>query len=207
MQKDISKPETKKRILKLLDSGEKTRADIHENVPGKQRHIDTCLSELKKDGEAEAKKGVYSIPKSVPTDAKDAPAGAENLREASDNIETINRLLNVYDVLLDDIVATLSSELETKTTIEEKIDLIKSLRWVAATIDQLMKRWYLVHRGYDTNTRQAVEDAKEKTATRAQQEIENAPPEKQLNVIREYDESMREILENMPHAVKKENTV
>ena len=207
MQKLTLKPQTKKRILEFLGSGEKTRADIHKNVPGKQRHIDTCLSELKRDGEAEAEKGVYSIPKSVPTDAKDAPAEAENSREASDNIETINKMLNVYDLLLDDIVDTLSSELAEKETIESKIDLIKSLRWVAATIDQLMKRWYLVHRGYDNNTRQAVEDAKQKTVDREKQKIENAPPEAQLKVVREYGEGMREILENMPHAVQQKTSV
>lgn len=207
MLKRTVKPEIKSAILEYLEDGKKTTAEIKKAVSGTGRTIDTCLSELTKAGKiVRKKKGLYALPE-APAAVQDTPAGAENLREASDNIETINRLLNVYDVLLDDIVVTLSSELETKTTIEEKIDLIKSLRWVAATIDQLMKRWYLVHRGYDTNTRQAVEDAKEKTATRAQQEIENAPPEKQLKVIREYDESMREILENMPHAVKKENTV
>ena len=94
------------------------------------------------------------------------------MRGEVENTETINKMLNVYDVLLDDIVATLPSELATKSTIEKKIDLIKSLRWVAATIDQLMKRWYLVHRGYDSNTKQAHEDAKQKTSQREQQEFE-----------------------------------
>ena len=137
----------------------------------------------------------------------DVPAEVENPREESKNIETINKLLKSYDIVLDNIAETLESELSAKATIEEKINLIKSLRWLGATVDQLMKRWYLVHRGYDSNTKQAHEDAKQKTADRETQELENAPPEAQLKVVREYDESMREILENMPHTVQKKTKV
>ena len=107
-------------------------------------------------------------------------------------------MLNAYDVVLDDITMALGSELAARASIEEKVDVIKSLRWVAATIDQMMKRWYLVHRGYDNNTRQAQEDAKKKTAERERTEMENAPPEDQVIVVREYDETMREVLAKLP---------
>ena len=194
-------------IKKCLVGGMKRNHEIYKAVGGSVSSIKKRLSVLTNRGEIErVGTGKYALPE-APAAVQDTPAGAENSREASDNIETINKMLNVYDLLLDDIVATLTSELSTKTTIEEKIDLIKSLRWVAATIDQLMKRWYLVHRGYDNNTRQAVEDAKQKTVDREKQKIENAPPETQLKVVREYGEGMREILENMPHAVQQKTTV
>lgn len=194
-------------IKKCLVGGMKRNHEIYEAVEGPVSSIKKRLSVLADRGEIKREgKGKYTLPE-APAAVQDAPAGAENSREASDNIETINKMLNVYDLLLDDIVATVSSELATKTTIEEKIDLIKSLRWVAATIDQLMKRWYLVHRGYDTNTRQAVEDAKQKTVEREQHDLENAPPEKQLKVVREYDESMREILAKMPKPVQEKTMV
>ena len=70
-----------------------------------------------------------------------------------------------------------------------------------------MKRWYLVHRGYDSNTKQAHEDAKQKTTDRETQELKNAPAEAQLKVVREYDESMREVLAKMPKPVQEKNTV
>ena len=75
-------------------------------------------------------------------------------------------MLTIYDRVFDNIALTIEDELALKATIEEKINLIKSLRWLGATVDQLMKRWYLVHRGYDSNTRQAQEDAKKKTTER-----------------------------------------
>lgn len=209
-------PTIREIILECLSDGQTKpttdiQAYVHQRLVCKASSVSKVISQLKSGGEIKKKgRGNYSLPNAsptVPVAVQDAPAGAENSREASDNIETINKMLNVYDLLLDDIVATLSSELAEKETIEKKIDLIKSLRWVAATIDQLMKRWYLVHRGYDTNTRQAVEDAKQKTVDREKQETENAPPEKQLKVVREYDESMREILAKMPKPVQEETTV
>ena len=110
--------------------------------------------------------------------------------------------------VLDNVAETIEIGIDCESDYSgENRDLIKSLRWLGATVDQLMKRWYLVHRGYDANTRQAQEDAKKKTANREKQELENAPAEAQLKVVREYDESMREILENMPHTVQKKTKV
>ena len=61
--------------------------------------------------------------------------------------------------------------------------------------------------GYDSNTKQAHEDAKQKTADRETQELENAPPQSQLKVVREYGEGMREILAKMPQAEQKKTKV
>ena len=207
MSKLTVKPEIKADILKYLEDGEKTTAEIKKASPGKSRTIDTCLSELKKEDKISSRKqGIYALPESA-VGVPDTPAAVENSRGEAENAETINKMLNAYDTVLDDITKTLASELAAKASIEEKVELIKSLRWVAATIDQLMKRWYLVHRGYDSNTRQAVEDAKQKTENREQQALEGLPPEEQLELVGDYDIAMRELLESLPEPTKEEITV
>lgn len=190
-------------ILELLKEGQKHVSDIREAFPNQAASVSNCMTSLRRAGETIlVERGIYRLPT-----ARDGQAVVDNSRGEAENTQTINKMLNVYDLLLDDIVVTLASELATKTTIEAKIDLLTSLRWVAATIDQLMKRWYLVHRGYDTNTKQAHEDAKHKAAEREKQALEDAPPEAQVEVVMEYDESMREILAKMPKLVQEETPV
>lgn len=204
----MSTPSLPKRIKSFLLGGPKHLSEIHEGVKGKRKSIDQAVRRMASAGDIlENSPKVFCLPDAgnVSSVVPDASTEVENLRGEAENTETINKLLNLYDKLLDTVAVSIEDE-DWKGVVE-KIEAIKSLRWLGATVDQLMKRWYLVHRGYDTNTRQAVEDAKHKTADREQQEIENAPPEKQLKVIREYNESMREILENVPHTAKKENTV
>lgn len=210
----MSKKETcKDRILEALASGEKKRVQIIKEIGDKTSTVKKALSEMKRDGEVDGNQGWYRLPSTpeVPLETKKTPKGAppaaDNSRGEAENIETINKMLDAYDLVLNDIVSSLRGELATKASIEEKIDLIKSLRWVAATIDQLMKRWYLVHRGYDNNTRQAQEDAKKKTADREKQALENAPPEDQVIVVAEYDETMRSVLANIPGKDLKERAV
>ena len=213
--KKVSKKETcKDRILEVLADGEKKRVEIIKATGDKASTVKRALSGLVTAGELKRLgDGWYALPSvaEVPIDpeknAERAPVPAETSRGETENQETINKMLDAYDLVLDDIVSSLRGELETKASIEEKIDLIKSLRWVAATIDQLMKRWYLVHRGYDTNTRQAVEDAKHKTVEREKQDLENAPPEDQVTIVREYDETMREVLAKLPGKDLKKRTI
>ena len=204
MSKTRSNPTLSDNVKTYLSDGEtRTIDEIFDAVKGKKKSIDTAVRRLEKKGEiTRVDQGIYRL-----KEVQDAPAAVENSRGESENIETINKMLNAYDTVLDDITKTLTSELAAKASIEEKIDLIKSLRWVAATIDQLMKRWYLVHRGYDTNTRQAVEDAKQKTVDREKQDVENAPPKDQIDVVMEYDESMRDILAKMPKPLQEETKV
>ena len=44
------------------------------------------------------------------------------------------------------------------------MDVIKSLQWLAGVIDQLMHRWYIVHRGYDANPHQASADVERRVS-------------------------------------------
>ena len=210
MSKSQSKQKLGDRILACLEEGEKDISEIQEAVGASKNSVSVCLTRLVKSGKVvRVRSGVYRL--ASPADTTVEPANTtvavENSRSETENIETINKLLKSYDIVLDNIAETLESELAAKATIEEKINLIKSLRWLGATVDQLMKRWYLVHRGYDNNTKQAHEDAKQKTADRETQELENAPPQSQLKVVREYGEGMRDILAKMPQAEQKKTKV
>ena len=204
MSKSQSKLTIAESILEFLPDDEETEiSEIYKAVSGKKSSIDTNLSRLRKSGKIRRiRKGVYCKNK-VP----DAPVVVENPREESENIETINKMLTIYDKVFDNIALTIEDELTEKATIAEKIDLIKSLRWLGATVDQLMKRWYLVHRGYDSNTRQAQEDAKKKTVDREKQSLETSPPEDQVVVVAEYHTSVREIWDTLPEPEKKRHTV
>ena len=204
MSKSQSKLTIAESILEFLPDDEETEiSEIYKAVSGKKSSIDTNLSRLRKSGKIRRiRKGVYCKNK-VP----DAPVVVENPREESENIETINKMLTIYDKVFDNIALTIEDELTEKATIAEKIDLIKSLRWLGATVDQLMKRWYLVHRGYDSNARQAQEDAKKKTVDREKQSLETSPPEDQVVVVAEYHTSVREIWDTLPEPEKKRHTV
>ena len=194
-------------IMECLSDGEKRNHEIYEAVEGSVSSIKKRLRVLEKHGEiTNPDRGKYALPE-PPVEVPDAPVAVKNPREESENIETINKMLTIYDKVFDNIALTIEDELREKATIEEKIDLIKSLRWLGATVDQLMKRWYLVHRGYDANTRQAQEDAKKKTVDREKQALENTPPEERVVVVREYNESMRDILENLPEPIQKKHKV
>ena len=207
MSKRTVKPETKADILKYLEGGEKTTAEIKNTVSGGDRTIDTCLSELKEAGKIVSRKqGLYALPASA-GGVPETPAAVKNSRGEAENTETINKMLNLFDECFDDLKVKIKSDLLSAATVEETINLIKSLRWLGATVDQLMKRWYLVHRGYDNNTRQAVEDAKQKTENREQQALERLPPAEQLEVVGDYDVEMHKLLASLPEAVEKEVTV
>ena len=192
MSKSPSTPKLEDRILEVLKEGETQLSEIKAAIPDQVTSVGNCLTRLKTQGKViRVDQGLYRLPK-----PSDAPARVKISREEPENIETINKLLRLYDTLLDTVAVSI--EEEDWKGIVEKIETIKSLRWLGATVDQLMKRWYLVHRGYDSNTKQAHEDAKKKTAEREKTEMENAPPEEQIVVVREYDETMRDVLAKLP---------
>ena len=189
-------------ILELLKEGQKHVSEIKEAFPEKASSVSNCMTGLRREGKVVlVDRGIYRLP------TAQERAAVKNLRGETENTETINKMLNLYDRVLDNIAATFEKELAEKAMIEEKINLIKSLRWLGATVDQLMKRWYLVHRGYDSNTKQAHEDAKQKAEIRQKTEMENVPPEKQIVVVQEYGESMREVLAKLPGKDIKSRTV
>lgn len=193
-------------ILESLESDPQTTEYLAELLSYSTRTVNKKLNALiAVEKVKKVKNGLYALCE-VPEPPPE-PAVLTHVREDIDNQETINRMLNLYDTVLDDIALTLPSELALEKTIEEKIDLIKSLRWVGATIDQLMKRWYLVHRGYDTNTRQAQEDAKLKTVEREKADQKNAPPEDRVVEVGHFHPDMQELWDILPEPEKQKRTV
>ena len=205
MPKSQSEPKLEDQILDVLSEGEKKSAEIKKAISGNASSIDTRLSRMKKSGKVvRVDKGIYRLPETQ-DETQDETAEAENSRGETENTETINKMLNLYDKLLDAVAGSI--EKEDWNGIVDKIEAIKSLRWLGATVDQLMKRWYLVHRGYDSNTRQAQEDAKQKTAEREKVDQENAPPEDQVVEVGHFHPDMQELWDVLPNAEKKKRTV
>ena len=190
-------------VLSFLRDGKKTVAEIRKAVPGKADSINSTLSRMVKRGDIERlDTGIYCLKTELP----DRPL-TENSRGELENAETINKMLNLYDTVLDNVGLTIEKELASTATIAQKIDLIKSLRWLGATVDQLMKRWYLVHRGYDSNTRQAQEDAKAKARKVEAAEREQAPYEERIIEVGHYHPDVEAIWNDLPEPEKEKRTV
>ena len=180
---DLKIEAEKAEIVDFLWDGAKKTAEIIEGVSRPEKVVRRLLGLLEDEGIiVKVKSGLYRL------SAKFAPWTEQK------NEKIIDSLMKLYEKVLEQHFQA------------EDISLndFKSLILMA---DRLMKRWYLVHRGYDTNTRQAAEDAKKKTVEREKQETENAPPEDQVVVIREYDETMREVLAKLPGKELKERAV
>lgn len=193
-------------IKDFLKDGVKSKAEMSAALSIHPGTLSVTLSKLVKRGEIKSAGTARYVLIGEPAEANiltntenltDKTAGCVNERSESDNIETINKILNLYDILLENLHVGFEMESGQRATIPQKIDLIKSLRWLSATVDQLMKRWYLVHRGYDNNARQAQEDAKAKTVEREKQAVSELPAEERIKVIRSYDETMRDLTEGI----------
>ena len=82
---------------------------------------------------------------------------------------------NLNEKIIDTLMKLCKKSLEQH--LEKEHVSLGDLKDLILIVDRLMKWWYLIHRGYDTNTRQAVEDAKQKTSEREEQALKHLPPE------------------------------
>ena len=185
----------KTRIKVFLADGKiRKTSEIIKGVGVKPPHIYKLLNELCDDGDIiKTKRGHY----------RSSNANTPLKRIKVDNEVTINKALFLFDKVLDDAAETIEGELYTKATMADKVDLIKSLRWLGATLDQLVKRWNLEHHGYDTNTRQAQEDAKAKTEERQKEALKDAPLEDTIQIVGMYDPEAKALIESIPSSLEK----
>ena len=184
-------------ILGLLSEGDRWADEIVAGVSAQPASIRVCLGQLVKKGViVRVKRGIYRK-----KEVLEVPGATENLRKTSDNVETINQLLNLYDKVLDNIVLML--ETEDWTAVGERMDLIKSLQWLAGVIDQLMHRWYIVHRGYDANPHQACADVERKVS--AANSAGEQPEESEYEIIpwESEKETLAEAIARKPEKEKK----
>ena len=194
----------KSRSLDYLNNnpGEHKTAEIAEAIGASVGRTSSALSELTKDGAIrKIKKGIYS---GNNTGASAQTSPNDDLNEISDalrspdaNKNTIDKLMNLYDKHVERYTQWFDKSVDDDTDFEE-CQFIENFKGLTAIGDKLMKRWSLEHVGYDTNTRQAQEDAKAKTEERQKAALEDAPLEEQVNVIGSFDLDTKQLIDNFP---------
>ena len=204
-QKQMKKPTIRMRILDFFDnnSGEYKTSEIAAAISASLSNTSKGLKALAGTGNIQQiKNGTYAA-----NDANTHTPASPNqhlnrianaLRSIDANKKTIDRLLNIYDSVLDNYEAWVGENVGTGTDFEQQLLFIENFKWLTAIGDKLMKRWALEHVGYDTNTRQAQEDAKAKTAEREKAALEDAPLEEQVNVIGSFDLDTKQLIDALP---------
>ncbi|MDE0482844.1 MAG: hypothetical protein OXI67_09720 [Candidatus Poribacteria bacterium] len=127
-------------------------------------------------------------------------------RTEEENKQTINRLLNLYDLMLleysklienvgqDDTAENdKDKDKKDKKDKHEKSDILTEFKAFATLADTLMKRWNIAHRGYDTNASIAAADAKA-----AQQASESIPDKARKGETVDLHPDMESAVENLP---------
>ena len=184
-------------ILELLDSGEKQSKEIFEAVTVSEPTARKYLNLLMEAGKVvRIHQGLYDLHEDY------RPlTPLENRKYVKDLIHFQRDLLIIYRRDLNVLLT------QPDPDPEEKQRLLECIKALALSIDRLLKRWNLLTQGYDNNTRQAVEDAKKKTAHREKQELENAPLEDQMTEVGHFHSSLKELWDNLPEPEKKSKTV
>ena len=189
-------------ILNLIkERGEIHSKDIIASMP--DINVNTLkkrISKLKRDGKiAMPRRSVYTLTSASTLSLNADRKQIENeLRAADANKDTIDRLLNIYDTYLDNYEDWVKNNIGPHIDFEKQLLCIENFKWLTGIGDKLMKRWSLEHVGYDTNTRQAQEDAKAKTAEREKAALEDAPLEEQVNVLGSFDLDTKQLIDNLP---------
>lgn len=188
----------------LAENGKMRTKDIIATMPDEARKIKTALSDMTKDGRIESpKRGTYVLPsESTSTQTqlyKARKKFSSDARSAEDNEQTINTLMNTYDEVLAIFqVWVLQNIASDKIDFEKQLLFIENFKWLTMIADKLMKRWALVHVGYDTNSRQAQEDAKAKTEAKQKEALKDAPVEDQVTVLGSFDLETKQLIDNFP---------
>jgi hypothetical protein len=190
-------------IIDLLSkNGEMHTNEIIVALPDhKERNVKSRLSKLKSEGTIDMpRRSVWCL---TPTSTQTPPNQqlneiSEALRSADANKVTIDKLMNLYDSVLDNYTTWVADNVGSHTDFEKQLLFIENFKWLTAIGDKLMKRWSLEHVGYDTNTRQAQEDAKAKTQEREKAALEDAPLEEQVNVIGSFDLDTKQLIDALP---------
>ena len=188
----------------LEDAGEMHVDDIFASKPDvKKSTRDYHVKQLTDRGEIErVKNGIYRKPAAIDPETHLREARkkfSSDERSSENNEKTINTLLNTYDEVLAIFqVWVLQNIASEEIDFEQQLLFIENFKWLTMIGDKLMKRWALVHVGYDTNSRQAQEDAKAKTAEKEKQALEDAPPEGTVQVLGNFNLDTMQLIDNFP---------
>lgn len=210
----MKKPSIRTRILEYLNnhSGEHKTCDIAAAIGASLSSTSTELSKLAKAEQIKKiQGGTYTrIDKetSAETHTDDTLERIANVLRAADaNKETIDRLLNIYDIYLHNYESWVKNNIGPNIDFEKQLLCIENFKWLTGIGDKLMKRWSLEHVGYDTNARQAQEDAKAKTAEREKAALEDAPLEETVQIVGHYHTDLKELWDAMPPSEKEKRKV
>ena len=133
---------------------------------------------------------------------------SSDARSAEDNEQTINKLLNTYDEVLALFQTwVLTHIVSQEIDFAQQLLFIENFKWLTAIGDKLMKRWAIEHQGYDTNSRQAQEDAKAKTEERQKAALQEAPLEESVQVVGHYHTDLKELWDQMPESEQEKRKV
>ena len=195
-------------ILNILENGNEMHlnemfAGMPDlNVSTRDYHVKQLLQR----GEIErVKNGVYRKPTATNPQADVAMARKKldsAARTAEDNEETINTLLNTYDEVVAIFQRWILHHLTQPIDFEQQLLFIENFKWLTMIGDKLMKRWSLVHVGYDSNSRQAQEDAKAKTQEREKAALEDAPLKDRVMVVGKYNPAAEKFLDEIPSSLE-----
>ena len=131
-------------------------------------------------------------------------------RTEEENKQTINRLLYLYDLMLleyckliqnigqdddaesDEDAAAENDEDKDKKDKPKKSDYLTEFKVFASLAETLMKRWNIIHRGYDTNAYIAAANAKS-----GQQTGESLPDEEREGATIDLHPDMKSAVDNL----------
>ena len=188
----------------LNEHGQMRTKDIIATMPNEARKITTRLSDMTKDGSINSpKRGTYVLPFTPTRSDETLKHISEVLRSEDANKKTIDRLLNIYDSVLDNYETWVADNVGSGTDFEKQLLFIENFKGLTAIGDKLMKRWALEHVGYDTNSRQAQEDAKAKTEERQKEALKNAPLRDTVMVVGKYDPEAEKLIDCIPSSLEK----
>ena len=195
-------------ILDLLDqNGEMRTRDIYDTRPETSKNtIRSRIGKLKTAGKVEkVQNGIYRL---APVDPQTAfyekrRKLSSEVRFVEDNRETINKLLNTYDEVLKLFQRWILQNIAcSEIDFEQQLVFLENFKWLTLIADKLIKRWHLVHIGYETNTRQAQEDTKAKVEERQKAALEDAPIEDTVMVVGMYDPEAKVLIDAIPSSVE-----
>lgn len=191
-----------KLILDLLANGAKRTREIIAGVGEEHaRAVKRRLGLLKNRGEIEMPtRSLYRISTSDTKSGNpvSSSSSSEQLRTAEDNEETIDTMLNLFDQHLKSYKAWAEVNIGVRTDFEEHLACIDNFKVLAMIVDKLLKRWSLVHIGYENNTQLAKEDAKQKTQQKEADRLKDAPIQDRVRVVASYDLEAKKFIDAIP---------
>ena len=147
-------------VLELLSDGDKWADEIVAGVSAQPVSIRMRLGQLVKQGViVRVKRGIYRK-----KEVLEEPGAVKNPRKHSDNVKLINLQLNMLDKVIDAFCANFEEVWRDETKLSELNGFILQFKSLASSVDKLMHRWYIVHRGYDANPYLAEADVDRKVS-------------------------------------------